>query len=97
VAYYRTANGKEKKKLQNGKCRRRRRGADPRRQPAKREGMPFDADIVRYLAMVVSLIEGRRVKEREIRKMLTRAMRQHRIAKRRRIDYVLHYLENNSS
>ena len=97
VAYYRTEEGQGKKKLQNGKRRRRRRGAHPRRQPAEREGMPFDADIVRYLAMVVSLIEGRRVKEREIRKMLVRAVRQHRIARRRRIDYVLHYLENNSS
>jgi hypothetical protein len=94
VAYYRTAEGKEKKKLQNGK---RGQGADPRRQPAEREGMPFDADIVRYLAMVVTLIESRRVSEAEIREMLARAVRQHRMARRRRIDYVLHYLENNSS
>jgi hypothetical protein len=94
VAYYRTAEGKEKKKLQNGK---RRRGAAPRRQPAEREGMHFDAVIVRYLAMMVSLIEGRRVSEGEIRGMLARAVRQHRMARRRRIDYVLHYLENNSS
>ncbi len=49
--------------------------------------MSFDADIVRYLVMVVTLIE----------KMLARAVRQHRIARRRRIDYLLHYLENNSS
>ena len=94
MAYYRTEYGKEKKKSQNGK---RRRGTSPRRQPAAWEGMDFDADIVRYLAMVVSLIEGRRVSEPEIRKMLVRAVRQRRIAKRRRIDYLLHYLENNSS
>ena len=59
--------------------------------------MPFKADIVRYLALVVSLIESRRVSEREIHKMLARAVRQHRMARRRRIDYVLHYLTNNSS
>lgn len=94
VAYYRTAQGQGKKKLQNGK---RDRGAHPRPRPAEREGMQFDADIVRYLAMVVSRIERRRVSEQEIRKMLARAVRQHRIARRRRIDYVLHYLENNSS
>jgi hypothetical protein len=94
VAYYRSAEGQVKKKLQNGK---RGRGADPRRQPGEREGMPFDADIVRYLAMVVSLIESRRVSEREIRKMLARAVRQHRIARRRRIDYLLHSLTNTSS
>jgi hypothetical protein len=94
VAYYRTAEGQEKKKLQNGK---RGRGADPHQQSGEREGMPFDADIVRYLTMVVSLIERRRVSEQEIRKMLARAVRQHRIARRRRIDYLLHYLTNTSS
>jgi hypothetical protein len=94
VAYYRTAEGKEKKKLQNGK---RGRGTNPRRRPGERKEMTFDADIVRYLAMVVSLIEGRRVREGEIRKMLARAVRQHRIARRRRIDYLLHYLTKASS
>ena len=94
VAYYRTAEGKEKKKLQNGK---RGRGADPRRRPGEGEPRRSDADIVRYLALVVSLIESRRVSEREIRKMLARAVRQHRMARRRRIDYVLDCLTNNSS
>jgi hypothetical protein len=59
--------------------------------------MHFDEVIVRYLAMLVSGMERRRVSQRAIREMLARAVRQHRIAKRRRIDYVLHYLENNSS
>jgi hypothetical protein len=94
VAYYRTAEGKEKKKLQNGK---RGRGTNPRRRSGEPKEMTFDADIVRYLAMVVSLIESWRVSEREIRKMLARAVRQHRIARRRRIDYLLHYLMNTSS
>ena len=94
VAYYRTAEGKEKKKRQNGK---RGRGAGARRGSGEREGMPFEADIVRYLAMVVSLIESRRVSEGAIRKMLARAVRQHRMARRRRIDYVLDCLTNNSS
>jgi hypothetical protein len=94
VAYYRTKHGKQKKKLQNGK---RGRGAGPRQRPGEGQGMHYDADIVRYLAMVVSQIERRRVSEREIRKMLARAVRQHSIARRRRIDYVLHYLTNDSS
>jgi hypothetical protein len=94
VAYYRTAEGKEKKKLQNGK---RGRGAGARRGSGEREGTPFEADIVRYLALVVSLIESRRVSEGAIRKMLARAVRQHRMARRRRIDYVLDCLTNNSS
>ena len=83
-----------KKRALNGK---RGRGTGRRRWPGERKGMSFDADIVRYLAMVVTLIESRRVREAEIRKMLARAVSQHRIARRRRIDYVLHYLENNSS
>jgi hypothetical protein len=95
VAYYRTAEGKEKKKLQNGK---RSRGTDPhRRRPRReREAKPFDADIVRYVRMVVSLIEGWRVSTRKIREMLVQAVRQHRMARRRRIDYALHYLANSS-
>jgi len=94
VAYYRTAEGQQKKKLQNGK---RGRGADPRRRPGEGEPRRWDADIVPYVAMVVSLIEGRRVSEEEIRQMWARAVRQHRMARRRRIDYALHYLKNNSS
>jgi hypothetical protein len=97
VAYYRTEHGKGKKKDQNDKRRRSGRGGGPRRRPGERPGMHFDADIVRYLAMVVSQIERQRVSEREICKMLARAVRQHSIAKRRRIDYVLDYLTNNSS
>jgi hypothetical protein len=98
VAYYSTVEGKEKKKLQNGKSAHRRTEPHRRRPPVEREGMQqFDADMVRYVRMVTSLIEGWRVSEREIRKMLARALRQHRMARRRRIDYVLHYLENNSS
>jgi hypothetical protein len=85
--------GKEKKKLHNSK---RGRGASPRRRPGEGQGMHIDADIVRYVTMVVSLIERRRVSEWEIRKMLARAVRQHRMARRRRIDYVLHYLTGNS-
>jgi hypothetical protein len=83
-----------KKRALNGK---RGRGTGRRRWPEERKGMNFDADIVRYLVMVVTLIEGRRVREEEIRKMLARAVRQHRMARRRRIDYLLHYLQKNSS
>lgn len=82
-----------KKRALNGK---RGRGTGRRRWPEARKGMSFDAAIVRYLVMVVTLIEGRRVREQEIRKMLARAVRQHRIARRRRIDYLLHYLRKNS-
>jgi hypothetical protein len=51
--------------------------------------MSFDSGIVRYLQMVTSLIEGRRVRAAEILAMLVRAVRQHSMARRRRREYVL--------
>jgi hypothetical protein len=45
--------------------------------------------------MVASLIEGRRVREEEILQMLVRAMRQHRMARRRRMDYVVAQLQKH--
>ena len=45
----------------------------------------------RYLLIVISLIEGRRVSEAEILAMLTRGVRQHSMARRRRRDYILSY------
>ena len=56
--------------------------------------MRLDANIIRYVRIVVSLNEGRRVGEREIRKMLVRAVRQHSIARRRRIECVARYFRN---
>ena len=53
--------------------------------------MRFDADTVRYVGMVVSLIEGRRVSQEEIVEMLVRAVRQHSMYRRRKIEYVLRY------
>lgn len=100
VAYYRTEEGKEKKKVQNGKRGQGNKPADLRQwAPARRQlgELPFDADIVGYVAMLTSLIEGRRVSEEEIRGMLARAVRQHRMARRRRIDYVLSSLKKDGS
>jgi hypothetical protein len=51
--------------------------------------------MVGYVRMVTSLIEARRVSEEEIVEMLVRALRQHGMARRRRIDYVVAYLKKN--
>ena len=51
--------------------------------------------LVAYLQMVTSLIEGRRVSEDELLAMLAAAMRQHPIARRRRIDYVVSALNTH--
>jgi hypothetical protein len=52
--------------------------------------------MVSYLRMVTSLIEGRRVSLTEILAMLERAVRQHSIGRRRRIDYILQYLNERA-
>lgn len=52
----------------------------------------FNATIVTYVRTVVSLIEGRAVSREEIVRMLVRVVRQHRMARERRRDYVVRYL-----
>jgi hypothetical protein len=91
--YYRSREGKVKKRLHNQ--RRSRPRLRPQTRPANRgsrtsrEEPGFESDMVRYLQMVASLIEGRRVSEAEILRMLACAVRQHGMARRRRRDYVL--------
>jgi hypothetical protein len=94
IAYYTTEEGKAKKKIQNGKRMKPEAGAD--RNPAVTEARPdFARGVVGYIAMVTSLIERRHVSEDEIIQMLARAMRQHSIARRKRIDYVVAQLKKN--
>lgn len=95
VEYYRSREGKIKKRLHNQRRGSRRLplpvrtgGADHGSRTTGEE-MSFDPGIVRYVQMVTSLIEGRRVSEAEILRMLVRAVRQHSMARRRRRDYVL--------
>ena len=98
VEYYRTPEGKQKKKIQNGKraqlpavatlCS---GASDTGRNLVPPHDSRFDTQMVCYLRMVTSLIEGRRVSVSEILEMLVRAVRQHSVVRRRRIDYVLQY------
>jgi len=96
VEYYSSEVGKAKKKLHNS--RRRQQDHRPRRVAFERqeEKRPFDAGIVRYLATVTSLIEGRRVMEEEIVEMLARAVRQHSMVRQRRMEYLLNYWKNRA-
>ena len=57
--------------------------------------LEFHAGMVGYVAMVASLIEGRRVSEEEILQMLVRVVRQHSMARRRRMDYVVAQLHKH--
>jgi hypothetical protein len=93
VAYYTTAEGKVKKKMQNG--RRIQGTTRAAANPPVTEAVAFATRMVGYVAMVASLIERRRVREEEIRQMLVRAMRQHSMARRRRMDYVVAQLQKN--
>jgi len=52
----------------------------------------FNAPLVGYLCMLVSLIEGRKVTQDEVHEILRGAVRQHSLARERRIDYVLRTL-----
>jgi len=93
VAYYATAEGKAKKKMQNGK--RAQGGVRAHANPPVPGALEFPAGMVGYVAMVASLIEGRPVSEEEIVRMLLRAMRQHSMARRRRMDYVVAQLNQH--
>ena len=93
VAYYTTVEGKAKKKIQNGK--RTQSGVRAEANPPETGALEFHAGMVGYVAMVASLIEDRRVSEAEILQMLARAMRQHSMARRRRMDYVVAQLQKN--
>jgi hypothetical protein len=59
-------------------------------------GIGLDSAVVGYVRMVTSLIERRRVSEDEILEMLVRILRQHSIARRRRLDYVVAQLRKNA-
>lgn len=87
VDYYATAEGKAKKKVQNGK--RAQGGVRADTSPPLLEAAAFPARMVGYVAMVASLIERRRVSQAEMLQRLERAMRQHSMARRRRMDYVV--------
>jgi hypothetical protein len=100
VEYYKTKEGKGKKKIQNGKRCKTKADLKERQAEAERDlssGSPdFNAEMVEYLRVVVSLIEGRRVKADEILEMLARVLRQHSMVRRRRIDYILQHLMKNA-
>ena len=101
VEYYRTPEGKFKKKIQNGK----RSEAETKVvfHECEQAGSNLVQDermvaisVLCYLRMVISLIEGWRVTAAEILEMLARVLRQHSVVRRRRIDYVLQYLNERA-
>jgi hypothetical protein len=101
VEYYCTPEGKFKKKLQNDKRSRTetKAGINECDRGGKNlvvQDRMIGAPIVCYLRVVIGLIEGRRVKAAEILEMLTGVLRQHSLCRRKRIDYVIEYLNERA-
>lgn len=82
MAYYRTEEGRQKRKIQNGKRKRR----SPER--AKPEAIELSAPMVEHVRMVVGLIEQRRVSREEVMRMLARVLRQHSLFFGRGSDHI---------
>lgn len=95
MAYYRTQEGKQKKIIQNGRRPRAEREPEETSRPDACQG-DWDGRMVEHIRMATSLIEGRRVILEEILKMLSRALRQHRLGRMRRIDYIVGRLNKAS-
>jgi hypothetical protein len=73
----------------------------PVKEELRLEDVVLDAESVRnspmlpYVRMLVNLIEGIRLRGEELVELLIQALRQHRIAFRRRADYVLRFLHQH--
>lgn len=108
VAYYQDPIGKIKKRLLNGQ---RRALPEPEERPPTppvevagpaadpggagwRAGR-WNEPMVEHVRMVSSLIEGRPVSWREVREMLERVLRQHRMVRRRKIDQAVAWIKEN--
>jgi hypothetical protein len=84
--YYRSEEGRYKRKVQNDKRRRPGKAPD---QKAAHEAEELNAEVVSHVRMAASLIEGRRVSLREIIAMLRRVLKQRSLGGRRRFDYLV--------
>ena len=90
LAYYQSKEGKIKKQALNRQ--RHLVSPSPTPPPLPREPIPWPRDTVEYVRAVVSQIEGRPFTLPEILALLARIVRQHRIARRRRRDQVVAWL-----
>ena len=69
--------------------------ASKQHSEATQDGAGFDGDMLCYLRMLLSLIEGRKVTRDEIVQLLNANLRQHSMARRTSGDYLLWYLNEN--
>lgn len=90
IAYYGDEEGKLKKKIQNDRRPRKGSGTQTPSSPSPPPWWP--KPVVGYVRRLVSRIEGRPVSRREILDLLVRVLRQHSMARRRRIDQIIGWL-----
>ena len=101
VAYYRSPEGKRKKRDLNQKRRPPTSDGQAPGVPAasvpvaERGSAPCNGLLLGYVQMVVSLIEGRPVSRAEILEMLRRFLRQHSLGRRRKIDHTVAWLHEH--
>ena len=91
IAYYGDEEGKLKKKIQND--RRERKGSATQTPSFPSPAPSWPKPVVGYVRRLVCWIESRRVSLREVLEMLVRVLRQHSMARRRRIDQIIGWLD----
>jgi hypothetical protein len=99
VAYYRDPVGKKKKRELNGKRAKPKSDADrPAACPAaalESGSARWNRLMLKYVRMLVSLIEARSVSRTEIVQMLQRVLRQRSLGRLRRIDHAVIWLREH--
>ncbi len=98
IEYYRNPKGRTQKRALNRKRYLvvKEEDAEPMAEVEEAtEAEPLAEPIVDYVRSVTSLIEGRNVSRGEIAEMLGTISRQHRLWRRRRIDYVVEELNKD--
>ena len=88
VAYNRTKEGKKRKQVHN----QRRRKTPPKVTTPELTKCPLAPPLIEHVRLVVSLIEDRQITLHQILQLVEKVLRQHRMARMRRIDQIMDYL-----
>lgn len=97
MEYYRTREGKIKKKIQNGRRSKKYPSVnaikDSTREKLSHNAVEstFDEVTLNYLQMVTGLIEGRSVSMDEILLIVSKVLRQHSMERRGKSSYIVKY------
>lgn len=99
VKYYQTDVGKKKKAHINNRRNKHPKQSDTdtdvNKSEANAEDNPLNPHTVKYVRLVVSHIEGRKISVSQVLELIRKKMRQHSIGFRRKPDYIVAYLKKN--